>query len=68
MKVNCLRWCQLNRLKGVVAAMRGHEHGRDAAVIGTVTTEHPGLVAMMTGFGAERIVDMPVGEQLPRIC
>jgi hydrogenase expression/formation protein HypE len=52
----------------VVAAMRKHEHGRDAAVIGTVVADHPGLVAMKTGFGAERIVDMPVGEQLPRIC
>jgi hydrogenase expression/formation protein HypE len=52
----------------VVKAMQDHEHGRDAAIIGTVVADHPGLVAMKTGFGAERIVDMPVGEQLPRIC
>ncbi|MEN8005884.1 MAG: hydrogenase expression/formation protein HypE [Candidatus Krumholzibacteriota bacterium] len=52
----------------VVKAMRAHEHGRDAAVIGEVVADHPGLVAMKTGLGAERIVDMPVGEQLPRIC
>ncbi|MFO7607986.1 MAG: hydrogenase expression/formation protein HypE [Candidatus Krumholzibacteriia bacterium] len=52
----------------LVAAMRGHEHGRDAVVIGRVTDEHPGRVTMVTGLGARRIVDMPVGEQLPRIC
>ncbi len=52
----------------VVAAMRGHEHGRDAVVIGRVTDEHAGRVTMTTGLGARRIVDMPVGEQLPRIC
>jgi len=52
----------------VLKAMRGHEHGRDAAIIGEVVADHPGLVAMKTGLGVERIVDMPVGEQLPRIC
>jgi hydrogenase expression/formation protein HypE len=52
----------------VLEAMRGHEHGRDAAIIGGVVADHPGLVAMKMGLGAERIVDMPVGEQLPRIC
>ena len=56
------------RRDAVVEAMRGHEHGLDAAIIGKVVADHPGLVAMKTGFGAERIVDMPVGEQLPRIC
>ncbi len=54
--------------EAVLAAMRGHEHGRDAAIIGEVVADHPGMVAMKTTFGAERIVDMPVGEQLPRIC
>ena len=54
--------------EAVLAAMRAHEHGRDAAVIGAVVADHPGLVAMKTPLGAERIVDMPVGEQLPRIC
>jgi hydrogenase expression/formation protein HypE len=52
----------------VLAAMQSHEQGREAAVIGRVVADHPGLVAMKTGLGAERIVDMPVGEQLPRIC
>ncbi len=54
--------------EAVLAAMRGHEHGRDAVILGEVIQEHPGLVTLRTGLGAERIVDMPIGEQLPRIC
>jgi hydrogenase expression/formation protein HypE len=52
----------------VVAAMRGHPAGADAAIIGEVTREPAGMVVMQTTFGGERIVDMLVGEQLPRIC
>jgi len=53
---------------GVLAAMRRHPLGCEAAVIGEVSPDNPGLVACSTGLGAMRIVDMPVGEQLPRIC
>ncbi len=42
--------------------------GKEAVVLGSVVSEHPGLVTMKTGLGAQRIIDMPVGEQLPRIC
>ena len=52
----------------VVAAMRNHPLGREAAIIGEVVADNSGLVAMRTALGAHRIVDMPVGEQLPRIC
>ena len=52
----------------VLAAMRAHPAGRDAAIIGEVTDEPCGMVVLRTGFGGERIVDMLVGEQLPRIC
>jgi hydrogenase expression/formation protein HypE len=52
----------------VLAAMRGHPHGGGAAVIGRVTAEHPTMVVARTGLGATRVVDLPVGEQLPRIC
>src|SRR5699024_4269658 len=52
----------------VLAAMRGHPHGAGAAVIGRVVGEHPGIVVARTGLGATRVVDLPVGEQLPRIC
>ncbi len=49
-------------------SIQAQELGRDAAIIGEVVADHPGTVTLKTGLGAERIVDMPVGEQLPRIC
>jgi hydrogenase expression/formation protein HypE len=52
----------------VVGAMRAHEHGRDATVIGRVVDDHPGVVVARTALGASRLVDLPLGEQLPRIC
>ncbi|HUB67352.1 MAG TPA: hydrogenase expression/formation protein HypE [Candidatus Methylacidiphilales bacterium] len=52
----------------VLAAMRAHPLGRDAAVIGEVTSDHPGFVLMKTRIGGSRVVDMLSGEQLPRIC
>jgi hydrogenase expression/formation protein HypE len=52
----------------VLAAMRALPEGADAAVIGTVTADHPAMVTVRTIVGSERIVDMLVGEQLPRIC
>jgi hydrogenase expression/formation protein HypE len=52
----------------VVAAMRRHPLGGEAAVIGAVTARDPGLVTMRTAFGTTRIVDMLAGDQLPRIC
>jgi hydrogenase expression/formation protein HypE len=51
-----------------LAAMRLHPHGRGAAIIGTVVAEHPGLVVARTSIGATRVVDLPAGELLPRIC
>ncbi len=52
----------------VVAAMRALPEGAGAAVIGRVVEDHPGMVTIRTIVGSERIVDMLVGEQLPRIC
>lgn len=54
--------------EAVLAAMQAHERGRGAAVIGTVTADHPGVVVARTPIGGTRIVDRPLGEQLPRIC
>jgi hydrogenase expression/formation protein HypE len=54
--------------EAIVARMRGHPLGHDACIIGEAKDEPPGIVAMVTGFGGTRIVDMLVGEQLPRIC
>jgi hydrogenase expression/formation protein HypE len=52
----------------VLAAMRAHPLGREAARIGTVVDEHPGMVTARTGIGGRRVVDMQVGALLPRIC
>ncbi|MHB9095100.1 MAG: hydrogenase expression/formation protein HypE [Eubacteriales bacterium] len=52
----------------VVAAMKNHPYGTDSAIIGEVVADHPGRVVLSTGIGGRRIVDMLVGEQLPRIC
>ncbi len=52
----------------VLAAMQADAHGRDAVAIGRVVDDHHGMVVARTGIGATRVVDMPIGEQLPRIC
>ncbi|NEA36511.1 hydrogenase expression/formation protein HypE [Streptomyces sp. SID13031] len=52
----------------VLAAMRAHPLGADATVIGACVATHPGMVTTRTTFGATRVVDTPIGEQLPRIC
>ena len=52
----------------VLAAMRAHEHGRHAALLGRIVPDHPGIVALRTAIGGSRIVPPPIGEQLPRIC
>jgi hydrogenase expression/formation protein HypE len=49
-------------------ALQNHPLGKDAAIIGRVTGEHPRMVVMRTPFGTSRIVDMLAGDQLPRIC
>jgi hydrogenase expression/formation protein HypE len=52
----------------VLAAMKRNRYGGQAAIIGEVRAEHPGRVVMKTRLGASRIVDVLVGELLPRIC
>lgn len=51
-----------------LAAMRAHPLGEQAAVIGRVKADPPGLVLLNTTFGGTRIVDLLVGDPLPRIC
>jgi hydrogenase expression/formation protein HypE len=48
--------------------MRSHEFGTGSAVIGQVVSDHPGVVVAKTGIGGTRVVDLPLAEQLPRIC
>ncbi len=52
----------------VLAAMQAHELGKESVIIGRCVPEHPGMVVARTGLGGTRVVDLPVGEQLPRIC
>lgn len=52
----------------VVGAMRRHPHGRHAAILGEVEASPAGVVLLETSIGGSRIMDMLMGEQLPRIC
>jgi hydrogenase expression/formation protein HypE len=54
--------------EAIVAAMRTHPLGREAAIIGEVIADDQHFVQMTTAFGGGRIVDWLSGEQLPRIC
>ena len=52
----------------VLKEMRSHPLGKDAAIIGEVVADHPGIAVMKSRIGGTRVVDMLSGEQLPRIC
>ena len=52
----------------VLDAMQSNSAGVDAAQIGMVVAEHPGMVIAKTAIGASRVITLPIGEQLPRIC
>ena len=52
----------------VLAALHALPEGRGAQVVGTAVADHPGQVRMTSLFGGSRIVDMLIGDQLPRIC
>lgn len=63
-----LAFCPEEHAEAVLNEMRSDRYGRDSAIIGRVTEEGEGVVLLHTGIGGVRIVDMPYGEQLPRIC
>ncbi len=52
----------------VLEAMRAHKYGIDSAIIGHVVESHAGRVVAKTAIGGSRVVDLPAGELLPRIC
>ena len=52
----------------LLKVMQQHPAGKESAIVGQVATEPSGRVVLQTSFGGSRIVDMLVGEQLPRIC
>jgi hydrogenase expression/formation protein HypE len=54
--------------EAAVSALRSHRQGVDATVVGEIAPEPHGIVALRTSFGGSRIVDMLVGDPLPRIC
>ncbi len=57
-----------NEVDKVLAAMHAHPLGKNAALIGRVVAEHPERVVARTAIGGSRLVDLPAGELLPRIC
>lgn len=60
--------CAADQADALLAAMRAHPKGEEAAIIGEVTADPHHFVQMETAFGGSRIVDWLTGEQLPRIC
>ena len=60
--------CAAEDADKLLAAMRSHPLGCEAAIIGEVIEDHHHMVQMQTRFGGQRVVDWLAGEQLPRIC
>ncbi|OGC83296.1 MAG: hydrogenase expression/formation protein HypE [candidate division Zixibacteria bacterium RBG_16_43_9] len=54
--------------KEILKIMKGNRLGKDAEIIGEITAGYKGMVALKTRYGGTRVVDMPTGEQFPRIC
>jgi hydrogenase expression/formation protein HypE len=65
-KLICI--CEAGDAEKLLAVMRAHPKGADAAIIGHVVEDDACLIQMETGFGGARVVDWLAGEQLPRIC
>jgi len=61
-------FCPPDDADRVLSAMHAHEYGRNAAVIGRVHDKGQGRLILKTGIGGERVIDLPVGELVPRIC
>jgi hydrogenase expression/formation protein HypE len=54
--------------EAAIVALHEHPQGADAALVGEIVPDPHGIVALRTSFGGSRIVDMLVGDPLPRIC
>jgi len=61
-------FCPAEEADAVLAAVKNHEYGASAALIGEVRVDDPGMAVLCTRLGGQRVIDMPVGEDLPRIC
>ncbi len=64
----CLVVAPENEASTVLRAMKRDKYGRDSRIIGEITKDNPGRVLLKTSVGGTRIISMPTGEQLPRIC
>ena len=64
----CIAFVSAEEADEVLAVMRENPYGKDACLIGEVTAEAPGQVGLRTAIGGIRIVDMPLGNLVPRIC
>lgn len=54
--------------EGVLSALKRDPKTRQAAIIGEVIADPPGKVLLQSNIGGKRIINLPIGEQLPRIC
>jgi len=54
--------------EAVLGVMKSHPFGAESSIIGEIVSNHPGKVVLKTAIGTKRLVDMPSGENLPRIC
>jgi hydrogenase expression/formation protein HypE len=61
-------FCAAAEADRVIEAMHAHEYGRDAVIIGTVKQTGRGRLVLNTPIGGKRVVDLPTGELVPRIC
>lgn len=61
-------FCAAAEAAKVLAVMKEHQFGRDSAIIGNVEESSKGRVVLKTSIGGERVVDLPTGELVPRIC
>jgi hydrogenase expression/formation protein HypE len=61
-------FCPKSDADRVLTVMRHHKYGQNAAIIGSVSKAAQGRVVLKTSIGGERIVDLPTGELVPRIC
>jgi len=61
-------FCRATDAERVLAAMKAHLLGTESRIIGEVSETPPGMALLRTTIGGERIIDMPTGEDVPRIC
>jgi hydrogenase expression/formation protein HypE len=61
-------FCPAEDADAVLAAMKSQEYGAFAARVGEVQADEPGMAVLRTRLGGRRVIDVPVGEDLPRIC